>query len=337
MIASPVIRAVVEAGYSADAMTMLAPVAEYATALGVFGRVFHVPLLENGAAAGAIVELRRRHYKLVLIPAPAPRWQYAATAWAIGGETTIIHRYGGSSSAIARLARFTEVPLRGGHRIAENMRLAEAAGLRCTGDASYLVPAAWKSAKRDSELLGLHTGSMSYKGNEQKRWPLERFARVANDYAGKGWRVRAFFGPNEANDASTFAGMAPAAEIVQRPLSEAARALSECAAVLANDSGIAHLAAGLGVTTLVLFGMTDPTRCKPIGPAVALRPSSCPPCFDEGMRRFECVRNIGYRCLLADIELEYVERAIATSLETVPPVQFESAGPLALYGRVRSS
>jgi len=37
---------------------------------------------------------------------------------------------------------------------------------------------------------------------------------------------------------------------------------------IGNDSGITHLAAGLGVRTLAVFGPTNPTVYKPIGPDV---------------------------------------------------------------------
>ena len=37
-----------------------------------------------------------------------------------------------------------------------------------------------------------------------------------------------------------------------------------------NDSGIMHLAAGLGVKTLAVFGPTNPAVYGPIGPAVTV-------------------------------------------------------------------
>ncbi len=39
---------------------------------------------------------------------------------------------------------------------------------------------------------------------------------------------------------------------------------------IGNDSGITHLAAGMGVRTLVVFGPTNPAVYKPIGPAVTV-------------------------------------------------------------------
>ncbi len=312
---------------------MLGPVTEYALGLEVFGSVWELQLLRDRRSISSLFALRRERFDLVCVPAPAPRWQYAAVAWAIGGKRTIMHSYGGLSSRIARLGKIEQVPLRGGHRIAENVRLLESLGMR-GDDISYFVPPSWRGDRREPGLLGLHSGSMSYKGNEQKRWPLERFAEIARRHAAKGFGVRAFFGPNEIDDAGKLREMVREVEIVERPLPEAARALSQCEVFLANDSGLAHLAAGLGVTTLVLFGMTDPVRCKPVGPAIALRPSACPSCFDEGSRRFECVRNLNYRCLIEDMSVDYVDQALDAALGGPTPVaEIEREGALVLYGR----
>ncbi|MHC4424187.1 MAG: glycosyltransferase family 9 protein, partial [Planctomycetota bacterium] len=40
--------------------------------------------------------------------------------------------------------------------------------------------------------------------------------------------------------------------------------------LISNDSGITHLAAGLGTKTVAVFGPTDPDVYRPIGPAVTV-------------------------------------------------------------------
>jgi ADP-heptose:LPS heptosyltransferase len=332
LVASPILRALAQA-YEIDALTMLKPVTEYASCLGMFHRVRELPLLTDWGSLRSVFALRRERYDLVCVPAPAPRWQYAAVAWMARGATTAMHHYGGFSARIARAAKMVLVPLRGGHRIAENMRLLEALGMHCD-DMSYLVPTSWRCEQREPLLLGLHTGSMNYKGNEQKRWPLERFAEIARRHISKGLPVRAFFGPNEIGDSAKLREMISEVEIVEKSLPEAAYALSQCGVFVANDSGLAHLAAGLGVTTVVLFGMTDPVRCKPVGPAIVLRPSPCPPCFDEGSRHFTCVRKINYRCLMDDMGVDHVDQAVNAAFRAPSPVaRVEREGPLVLYGR----
>ena len=99
--------------------------------------------------------------------------------------------------ARSRAPRNERVPLQGGHRIAENLRLARAVGLSAgDGDLQYWVPDRWRSA-RVPGTLGLHPGSMAWKGNEVKRWPYERFAELARSQAAAGRAVRFFLGPHE--------------------------------------------------------------------------------------------------------------------------------------------
>jgi len=44
--------------------------------------------------------------------------------------------------------------------------------------------------------------------------------------------------------------------------------IARCACYVGNDSGISHVAAGLGVPTVAVFGPTDPAVWGPHGPTV---------------------------------------------------------------------
>jgi ADP-heptose:LPS heptosyltransferase len=55
---------------------------------------------------------------------------------------------------------------------------------------------------------------------------------------------------------------------VGKPLGAVAALVGEAEGVLANDSGIGHIAAAMGRRTAVIFtGVTDPRICGPLGPA----------------------------------------------------------------------
>src|SRR5207249_196174 len=64
--------------------------------------------------------------------------------------------------------------------------------------------------------------------------------------------------------------------------------------VVCNDSGLAHLAAAVGVPTLAVFGSTSSAWTAPRGPRVRIlqHAPACSPCFQRTCR-------IGYRCLEA--------------------------------------
>jgi ADP-heptose:LPS heptosyltransferase len=341
LAASPILRGLSRAGWSLDAMTMLESVTEYACALGAVRDVVELPLLARPAAAARpLLHLRSRRYDLCVLPFPATRWQYTFVARAVGAKELYTHEYGGISSVIARTARSLRPTLRGGHRIAENLRLARALGLeRSDDELEYFIPPAWRR-EHVAGVLGIHPGSMAYKGNEMKRWPYDRFVELARLQAGRGRRVRFFLGPNEANEASRIDQDLRGVEgvsVVRERLGEAAARLAECEVFVGNDAGFTHLASGLGVKTLGLFGMTSEVRGIPVGSGVAFRPSPCPACHDEGMHGFDCVLRLGYRCIVSDIEPDAVTRQVDRLFETSSiEQQLSLEGPFRLYGKVYS-
>ena len=70
---------------------------------------------------------------------------------------------------------------------------------------------------------------------------------------------------------------------------------------------------------------------------MALRPSLCPACHDEGSPGFECVRRIEYRCILRDIELDEVRKRVDYLFETARVEQHLALeGPFRLYGKAYS-
>lgn len=152
----------------------------------------------------------------------------------------------------------------------------------------------------------LHPGS----GSKRKQWAVERVLDVARMASAKGMGMPVFLiGPAEkgllpilAKRLGTAIRLAPS-DLAD--LSEATRLKREAtvtgkfyfftedlhrvvsllcrsACLVCNDSGVAHLAAFLGVPTVALFGPSSPFRWSPIGKrVVALRGvRDCPPCFE---------------------------------------------------------
>lgn len=115
-------------------------------------------------------------------------------------------------------------------------------------------------------LVGMFPGAAR---GPSKRWPAERFGQVARDLTNRhGCRVAVF---GTAGDAESCAAVAAAAG--ERAINLAGRTgidalagwLRLCRVVVANDSGGMHLAAGLGIPVVGIFGMTDPERTGPVG------------------------------------------------------------------------
>jgi ADP-heptose:LPS heptosyltransferase len=119
--------------------------------------------------------------------------------------------------------------------------------------------------------IAIHPGS----GAVKKCWPTSRFAEVIKRIWEKSYPVLLLAGPADTervNDVLQHLSPTPAPGMFQllthAPLLEVAQHLHLCKCYLGNDSGITHLAAMLGVPTVAIFGPTDPTIWRPVGPFV---------------------------------------------------------------------
>jgi len=79
-------------------------------------------------------------------------------------------------------------------------------------------------------------------------------------------------------------------------LAEALQLIAGCRLMLCNDSGLMHVAAGLGIPTVTPFGATDPQRTSPSGPHVRIlyQPADCSPCLQRecSVKGHPCMANI---------------------------------------------
>lgn len=132
------------------------------------------------------------------------------------------------------------------------------------------------------QLVGINAGA-SYGG--AKRWPLERFAAVADALADEpGIGVALFGSPSEADIARQVAARmrrTPAVLAGQTTLGQLMALISLCRLFITNDSGPMHLAAALDVPQIAIFGSTSEVATGPLGgkAQVIKHPVECSPCF----------------------------------------------------------
>ena len=117
-------------------------------------------------------------------------------------------------------------------------------------------------------VAALHPGS----GSPKKNWPADRYAALASDLEQGGeWAPLFIFGDADAAIEDEIKRIAPESRRLSNlSLIELSAVLSECAAYVGNDSGVTHLAAGLGLPVVALFGPTDPAIWKPSGCRVSV-------------------------------------------------------------------
>ena len=115
----------------------------------------------------------------------------------------------------------------------------------------------------------IHPGS----GGAHKCWRLDNFLSVARILAKEGVEVVFLFGPAEAERFSepAIAEIRTAGKLLTNlSLAEVLGVLGCSRGYIGNDSGITHLAAAVGIRTVVVFGPTEPAIYGPLGPAVTI-------------------------------------------------------------------
>lgn len=146
-------------------------------------------------------------------------------------------------------------------------------------------------SRRDIHNIMLHPGS----GSKRKRWPLAQFKQIEALLTAEGLKTEFVLGPAEED---LLDELQDRNRKVHRlfDLIELVQLFQTAGGYIGNDSGASHLAAFLGLPTLVIFGPADPVRWKPNGPFVEIvrpdlpcracfetEPSNCddPKCLDE--------------------------------------------------------
>lgn len=132
-------------------------------------------------------------------------------------------------------------------------------------------------SRRDRKKILLHPGS----GSKRKRWPVKQFKHTGSLLTADGLKTEFVLGPAEED---LLAELQDQNRKIHRlfDLIDLVELFQTAGGYIGNDSGASHLAAFLGLPTLVIFGPADPLRWKPNGPHVAIvRPDlPCRACFE---------------------------------------------------------
>ncbi|OGP61836.1 MAG: hypothetical protein A2V65_08475 [Deltaproteobacteria bacterium RBG_13_49_15] len=145
-----------------------------------------------------------------------------------------------------------------------------------------------------SKRVWIHPGA----GSRDKMWPVANFINAASLLRSLNMEPAFFLGPAELflfNHLAKHASGIPVYRSMD--ILELTDLLETGVAFLGNDSGITHLAAFLGLSTVAVFGPSDPTRWRPLGRAVCVVQGrlQCHPCFEareRGCKTSECFSGI---------------------------------------------
>ncbi|MFQ5827994.1 MAG: glycosyltransferase family 9 protein [Candidatus Methylomirabilia bacterium] len=179
------------------------------------------------------------------------------------------------------------------HQVDEYLELLRVFGVASNDSAPRLSPSPGGGDERvdsllgqagaspDAALVGLHLGAAF---GPSKRWSIDRWVGLALALGSNGAHPILIGSPAEDSVAAEVCQRCPTpvASLVGRDSPAILpRLLGRFHLVIAGDTGVAHLAAALGVPVITLFGPTDPRLTAPRGARVRsiYKAVPCAPCF----------------------------------------------------------
>lgn len=116
---------------------------------------------------------------------------------------------------------------------------------------------------------------------QSRRWPSSRFAAVANQLAGQGWRIVLTGTAEEASLAKEFARHMdyPFVDLCGRTsLGVLAACIADSRLLICNDTGVSHIAAAMGAASLVVACGSEVARWAPLNRQLHTVIADYPPC-----------------------------------------------------------
>lgn len=159
------------------------------------------------------------------------------------------------------------------HLVDYYLKIVKTAGASDT-DVQFVLPQDLTAADSIKRLLAKHRIKpdnyvvlVPGSAKKDKRWPVERFAALADRIRPQlGLSIVATGNSSEVDLANWLKGLAnvPVVNLAgQTSLKELVILLKEARLVVSNDTGPGHIAAALGVPVILIFGPTNPARVEP--------------------------------------------------------------------------
>ncbi len=134
----------------------------------------------------------------------------------------------------------------------------------------------------------------------QKTWPIEKYIKVGEYFENKGYSILLLGGKKEAEQfsASGYKNDKWLNLLGKTDLIGSASECSQCELIIGGDTGLMHMAAAVGTTTLTLFSCSEPTTHAPYSKHSYYYyvPTDCQFCFGtEKMRQckeYKCLNGI---------------------------------------------
>ena len=162
----------------------------------------------------------------------------------------------------------------------------------------------------DRPVIGVHPGGLY---GRAKHWGDAAYIDVIKRLRSEGYDIVLLTSPGERAQAESIATTCNGVPMVGHDgdVLELAAAISQCAAVVTNDSGPLHVAAALAVPSVSIFGPTDPERTViPGATRVVRRTLACQPCYQR-----ECP--LGHHRCMAEVSVDEVFNAAVGMFDAI--------------------
>lgn len=264
---------------------------------------------------------------------PSNRIQYNGFAFMTGVKKRIGHNYLKTNfSQLNWLKNKTIHEDYNLHCVEENVRLLQFLGI--TVDLEKIPPMhiyltddekftgeSFRESIKHSPIVGIHTGTSTFKNQDKRRWPKEYFIQLIDLLPDTHFVLFGALDEIEINRSiqSSVQNSNQVTVVDNKTIREVAAIIARLDAFISNDSGLMHIAAAMGIPTVAILGPTNPNFIHPwhVKHRVARLDLPCSPCFYYSPRPLYCKLNNSYRCL-AELKAETVADAVTSLLkETV--------------------
>jgi len=196
------------------------------------------------------------------------------------------------------------------HNVESNIDLLQRLGIKADDKRTYIYRSSEdkyfaKNIFADhhlegKRLIGIHPGSGIHQARF-RRWPKERFARLADELIEKyKASVMIFGGADEVSLACEIKDLMNSNPILmagKTTLTQAAALIEECRLFISNDSGLMHVACAVNTPTLGIYGPTNYKRTGPYSDSsiIIRRGLDCSPCYKREKvkcKRLDCFKFI---------------------------------------------
>lgn len=217
------------------------------------------------------------------------------------------------------------------HCVESNLRMLQKLGIKADDKRTYIYRSSedkYFAQKifvehhlEGKRLIGIHPGS----GVHQawfRRWPKERFARLADGMIDKyKATVMIFGGDDEVSLACEIKALMNSNPILmagKTTLTQAAALIEKCRLFISNDSGLMHVACAVHTPVIGLYGPTNYKRTGPhLDSAIIIRKElDCSPCYKELFKggKVKCKRLDCFKFITVEDVFEAVKSLMEKNL-----------------------